>query len=526
MATFQGYQPLSAASREIRILTALPALLSSSTFKCELSTVSLNTQPHYEALSYVWRSPQTPREIELNKQRFSVTQNLYSALRALRRHRIKRVIWVDAVCINRSDVPERNSQVQARIHADSPERMAEWLANACIGRSKAQAKSWQEFALLLLRPYWTRVWIYQEMVLASSATIYCGKDSISWDDMETVAFAMDAHENLLRGIEPPFNSPRAVGVYHWFRNAALARAQRRAVGLLGAPMLLDALCTQRSANGTHPRDKFYSLLGVVKDHFVGLPELPSGPDLTHHQEDRESRHTLRVPEPRTQQRPPFLAPGLEHQAHQRPIQNPDQWGQIHFASPVYAMFYMEPPDDDTLVVSGAYVDTASQVGNEHTYGCDWEELKGNWKSLAVTCLWTFESAPEAGPCYLTTESIPDAFFQTLKMGRIDDDTDHEPQDLMKVEVARIEAIERRRFFVTDKGFMALEPAETRIDDRIVVIWGAHVPFVLRKDVDDDTHAVVGETYVHGLMNGEALDEDRREAFHTMMGRRFSMETFS
>lgn len=371
--------------------------------------------------------------------------------------------------------------------------------------------------------------------------------------MEAVAFATDAHENLLRAIEPPSNSPRAIGVYHSFYNAALARAQRRALGLAGAPTLLEALCTRRSADATDPRDKVYSLLGVARDRSVGVPELPSGPDVAVDYSRSVARiyrdcarhivkTTLSLDILCACQNPgdgraaggiPSWVPDWSTRRTNGPVQNPDQWGHIHFASrPVAAVAYMEPPDEDTLVVSGVYVDTVAGVGDEHTYGCEWEALKENWKGLAVSCAWTFDHSSAgsaegaAGPCYMTGESIPVAFFKTLTMGRIGDDAGHEPEDLMRVEIARIKAIERRRFFVTQAGFMALGPAETQVGDKVVVIHGAHVPFVLRKDVDGGGgHAVVGEVYVHGLMNGEALDEDMRDGFLAMLGRRPSVEKF-
>lgn len=50
------------------------------------------------------------------------------------------------------------------------------------------------------------------------------------------------------------------------------------------------------------------------------------------------------------------------------------------------------------------------------------------------------------------------------------------------------------------------PSEAEVGDRIAVFLGVIVPFVIRqrseKEVD---HLVVGECYVHGLMEGEALD---------------------
>jgi hypothetical protein len=116
---------------------------------------------------------------------------------------------------------------------------------------------------------------------------------------------------------------------------------------------------------------------------------------------------------------------------------------------------------DTLVVNGVYMDTITEVGAVLTYGCDWDELKENWKNLAVTCAWQFSSMAaedsdgeltEAEPCYTTTESIPQAFFETLTFGRIDSNTGNQPEGLRKVELARIEAIDyRERIHVPGPG---------------------------------------------------------------------------
>jgi hypothetical protein len=209
MSTFKGYLPLLVESRQIRLLALLPSLLSSSTIKCELFIASLDSISQYEALSYVWGNPADLKYIELDKQKYPVTQNLHAALRALGTHRTKRVLWVDALCINQADIPERNAQVaqmryiyeaaqqvavwlgdetsgsskavaflktfaaQVNSCAGSPELFKEWLVSICIACSSAQERSWQELALLLCRPYWTRAWIYQEMIVPSHATVYC-----------------------------------------------------------------------------------------------------------------------------------------------------------------------------------------------------------------------------------------------------------------------------------------------------------------------------------------------------------------
>jgi len=578
MSTFVEYATLSVESRQIRLLTILPSLFS-STIKCELSIVSLNDKPQYEALSYVWGDPANPKYIQLNKQKFSVTPNLHAALRALRRSRTKRKLWVDAVCINQSDISERNAQIaqmrfiyenaqqtavwlgedsagskkaiafvktfaaQARTCGDSRKKLQDWLADICILCSDEQERAWQELALLLSRPYWTRAWIYQEMVVSSHAMVHCGKDQVSWEDMTIMAFVIDEFENLLRGIEPIFNKPRVVNVYHHFYNAALAQSQRRSAGLMGAPTFLDALCTRRYAEAKDPKDKVYSLLGVVTNHFIGLPELPSGPDVQIDYSRSEAevykgvvRHIAKTTSsldilcacqnPDRARGIPSWAPDWATKRTNNPVQNTDQWGHIHFACKNASIAWdLEPPDDDTLVVNGVYMDSITQIGFERTNDLEWEELKESWKILAETCVWSFEQAADIGPCYMNLDPIPQAFFETVTMGRIPKDTGHEPADLAMIQVAIVEATERRRFFVTEKGFMALGPAEVKVGDMVVVIQSVHVPIVLRKDETGDGHAVVGEAYVHGLMDGEAFDDDMRKGWEGILGRKPTGERY-
>ena len=78
---------------------------------CELSHVSLEELPIYEALSYVWGDPATTVQIHVEDETFHVTQNLYGAILRLRNERNTRTLWIDAVCINQNDVAEKNSQV-------------------------------------------------------------------------------------------------------------------------------------------------------------------------------------------------------------------------------------------------------------------------------------------------------------------------------------------------------------------------------------------------------------------------------
>lgn len=54
------------------------------------------------------------------------------------------------------------------------------------------------------------------MVVARKATVDCGKRTLAWEHLVTVAFAIDEFEDMMRVIEPAQNEPRVVRIYHHF----------------------------------------------------------------------------------------------------------------------------------------------------------------------------------------------------------------------------------------------------------------------------------------------------------------------
>ena len=69
----------------------------------------------------------------------------------------------------------------------------------------------------------------------------------------------------------------------------------------------------------------------------------------------------------------------------------------------------------------------------------------------------------------------------------------------------------RCLFTTRQGYIGLGPLNLQPDDQICVLFGSQVPLVLRKV--DDHHVLVGECFVLGLMDGEAitrLEEGKEE----------------
>jgi hypothetical protein len=53
-----------------------------------------------------------------------------------------------------------------------------------------------------------------------------------------------------------------------------------------------------------------------------------------------------------------------------------------------------------------------------------------------------------------------------------------------------------------EGFIGLGPLSTEPSDQVWILQAAKVPFILRPMDKHGTFNLVGETYVHGFMNGE------------------------
>jgi hypothetical protein len=61
----------------------------------------------------------------------------------------------------------------------------------------------------------------------------------------------------------------------------------------------------------------------------------------------------------------------------------------------------------------------------------------------------------------------------------------------------------RAFVSTEGRRIGLAPQHTLPGDKVVILWNAGSPYVLRP-VGDGSYKLVGEAYIHGLMYGEAL----------------------
>jgi hypothetical protein len=61
----------------------------------------------------------------------------------------------------------------------------------------------------------------------------------------------------------------------------------------------------------------------------------------------------------------------------------------------------------------------------------------------------------------------------------------------------------QRFSILDSGHIGIVPGYSKVSDAVFVVLGCSVPLVMRQDSIGKT--LVGESYIHGAMNGESLD---------------------
>jgi len=113
MAANQKFQHtrLPDPSRYFRVVTIEPRN-AEGFIQCRLSTLSLEAcRYRYHALSYLW-GPETPTyTIHIDGQMFQVRENLWHFLEHAQTRFSNVPFFIDAICIDQTDLAERNQQV-------------------------------------------------------------------------------------------------------------------------------------------------------------------------------------------------------------------------------------------------------------------------------------------------------------------------------------------------------------------------------------------------------------------------------
>lgn len=308
---------------EIRILVLHPGEVNDDiSFHMEIAALGSNDNK-YEALSYAWgNSTATHLIYGFDGTCVPVTESLHSALRRLRHQDRYRSLWIDALCIDQSDVDERSQQV--RLMGDifaKAERVVIWLGEACAQSNQAFASledlgslSWQsvfwqvtwfkergsrllsksfvrrtyseilfgtfhqplfwdareepEFDMtridwfsihaLLRRSWFHRLWVVQEVSHARRAVVLCGDQEFSWTVLAAALICL-----IDNGLTKYFSNPIT----------ALACTNVASIEYMRKRETKDPLFTVILDNAyggcTDPRDKIFAMMSMAagRDEF-------------------------------------------------------------------------------------------------------------------------------------------------------------------------------------------------------------------------------------------------------------------
>ncbi|KAF4625433.1 hypothetical protein G7Y89_g12733 [Cudoniella acicularis] len=315
LATTTGlYEPLDQSRLQIRLLQWVSSPGNDNAIAhWRLFPVSLEEQPDYIALSYVWGDASITQNITVNSEEVPVTTNLASALERVRKlvkvPNSSLFFWADALCINQKDTLERNSQVQMMGSIYSKAMMVfSWLGldedsltlyaiilfmiAAKERRSPQPAGAhpmqwmlkypdlcavglhetdwdvnnvfWTAARKFFQNPYWKRVWILQEIVLGREVWLMGKTSSILLDDV--LRFADMASIFELSSVSRPEFMPVDIwsvisqkGYFIITPLLLVIQSRRRTLDqnmlLLGTFALL----------ASDPRDKIFGLQALVQD---------------------------------------------------------------------------------------------------------------------------------------------------------------------------------------------------------------------------------------------------------------------
>ncbi|KAK4898879.1 hypothetical protein LTR27_003610 [Elasticomyces elasticus] len=326
------YEELNENRYEIRLF-AFHGLDELGMLHGRLMKASLCDDEKYIALSYEWGDDKPEKTIIVNDNPFKVRNNLYSFLSAVTKHgRLIRPIFIDALCINQANQAERSSQVRLmpEIYTKAEEVRA-WLGPLPIWwtsspqlwdlRTIVPRREWGNFGFYILsirkpntplrftlksvtewardsgldnltiiaarvaaqRPFWQRLWIVQELMLAKTLSFQLGDRLLDAEKLLQLSRVLSGYETV--NFDPAIALRTATMATHGdalsdglrFQDAAAILTRKYYARSTTLPLheVLEAFAVQKCRE---PRDHVFGLLGLSKsaiqpDYGIAIPQL-------------------------------------------------------------------------------------------------------------------------------------------------------------------------------------------------------------------------------------------------------------
>ncbi|KAL7934749.1 heterokaryon incompatibility domain-containing protein [Trichoderma chlorosporum] len=649
------YSPLSSAARgtfSIRLLHLMPGdSQDDGPLRCRLVETEIVhhspdrpicnetgwTHVKYQALSYTWGLPVFSHSLHvLDNSHYNdaitplntpnnvirITENLYAALRSLRKPTETLVLWVDAVCIDQQNIVERNSQVanfpktyagatsvlvwlgpddilnHGRLCLDFFTQLAALILEDPKYGSDNDQRSWRKrfkinqavsaflsneesqppaITSLFQRSWFKRRWIIQEVVLAKDVWVHYGTTSIPWSTFELALIELfendkggfsDEHRTILRTMSR-------------IRNAG---------EILKRQTPLDTLVEFDSFECSNPRDRLYALYGVMQhwfpnsagmqvlvDHIdYGLPirdiftnfailMMKLRDDLPLDSNYNSTTHVLQLaaamrPIQRreiTGQDMPSWVPDWTGTMRNKPLHHSPANIDASLGIPKQDFQILTLQDNSRAFMTAGLVhgfvkaivplDVRPLTGVVHeakyalnnflcSIATNFDEIgffplnctdiyaptgQHIISAIAVTLVANWEHTPP-NSYFAQDARFPAQFLEQLRSSR-----HHLPEILHKwpayVELITI-TMRGRSLILTDTGYIGICDENVRVGDVVCILSNTRIPFVLRQKVfysalipetsspsmkgglhRVDAFELIGDAYVHALMNGEAAE---------------------
>ena len=281
--------------------------------KCDIFEASLNDEPDYEALSYSWlaydedekekevEQPGKAKQeytIECNQSSIPISSNLSSALFRLRHVQESRTLWIDQICINQGNQPEKARQIplMADIYSKAF-RVLIWLGEAKHDSDSAMdafpvlIRKLQEkdntasvpygsisevlgdtanhlgaINHVLSRRWFSRVWTLQEAAAARDCLLVCGDRQVEFDyflilnqkcQVDACGHWKDTVMSIARSVAPRRLDERYVTAHIVTIEKLKHGRMHQALGSEGPLyMLLNSI---RTCGATEPKDRIYAM---------------------------------------------------------------------------------------------------------------------------------------------------------------------------------------------------------------------------------------------------------------------------
>ncbi|PVH91329.1 HET-domain-containing protein [Periconia macrospinosa] len=458
-----------------------------------------HTWGDFEALSYTWGEGGERTKIIVNESYREVSANIEKALRALRDLKetgLGMCYWIDSLCIDQENETERNKQVKrmnyiygrARaviVWLGQEEEMdmvaAKTMRHLCRNpyvenplRLPADLllNGWPALYAFMQKPYWSRSWIIQELAMNHNSTlILCGKLKFT---RRMIRLGVIYLQECLQASE----DLRTYRLINLTCNPNVEGSLDRLLNIV------------RQADATDKKDKVYGILGLLD------PAIFKGITADYALRERDVYTKLMISIVTTKKRLEQIVFGGIPAVESWPSWVPDwrlpfERNHVRYLRSRRAsgnepakFEIVEKKKNISLLVEGS---NSTNLGSSSTK----PELS------EPTYFQKFQKFREYNEKFrIGGQSLRDFFPQSCEksigFGKI----------TQCLRLAML-SLNQRALITTRTGYLGLAPNNVRSGDIVAILLGCNFPMILRPCTKDLYH-VVGECYVHGLMDGEIL----------------------